>query len=391
MVARRSFIRLVGGGTVVALGLGALAGCASSFPTAAVQAWEPVDKNTEIRRWMLAHALLAPNPHNRQPWKADLRQANEITLICDGDRLLPETDPFGRQILIGCGAFIELAVMAAAQRGYRIDLAVFPEGEPALNELPINKSGGAGVVVARLKLTSDSTVKPDPLFAFIRNRHTNKGAFDNQRSILAQEQKNLLAVAAPFNLRSGLVTDATMMQQVRAITRQAYEIEICTPRTHLESAKLFRIGPDEIEKNRDGISINGTMPRAMVALGMFDRMAVPARGDSNFKTMMDRWQPFETGSAYLWMVTDGNSRTQQINCGRAYVRTQLTATSMGLALHPLSQALQEFAEMKEQYQKIHQVLGFEPARNTVQMLVRVGYPATSGTGTPRRDLATMVI
>ncbi|NDB21363.1 MAG: hypothetical protein EB020_10875, partial [Proteobacteria bacterium] len=27
-----------------------------------------------------------------------------IHLICDGERLLPETDPFGRQILIGCGA-----------------------------------------------------------------------------------------------------------------------------------------------------------------------------------------------------------------------------------------------------------------------------------------------
>jgi hypothetical protein len=391
MVARRSFISLVGGGTVMALGIGTLAGCASSFPIAAVQAWEPVDKNIEIRRWMLAHALLAPNPHNRQPWKADLRQADQITLICDGDRLLPETDPFGRQILIGCGAFIELAVMAAAQRGYRTDVEVFPAGEPALTELPINKSGGAGVVVARLKITADNTVKPDPLFAYIRNRHTNKGVFDNQRAISTENQKNLTAVAAPFNLRSGLVTETGHMQQLRAITRQAYEIEISTPRTHLESAKLFRIGPDEIEKNRDGISINGAMPRAMVALGMFDRMAVPARGDSNFKTMMDRWQPFETGSGYLWMATDGNSRGQQVSCGRAYVRTQLAATSMGLALHPLSQALQEFAEMKEQYQKIHQVLGFEASRNTVQMLVRVGYPATIGTGTPRRDLVTMIV
>lgn len=31
---------------------------------------------------------------------------------CAGSAL-PETDPFGRQILIGCGAFIELAVIAA--------------------------------------------------------------------------------------------------------------------------------------------------------------------------------------------------------------------------------------------------------------------------------------
>ncbi len=390
MIARRSFIRLVGGGSVMAMAGATLSGCAASFPASAVQAWEPINKNTEMRRWMLAHALLAPNPHNRQPWKADLRQAGEITLICDRDRLLPETDPFGRQILIGCGAFIELAVLAAAQRGNRVNVELFPAGEPALNQLPVGKTGDGGVVVARLKLNADTTVQPDPLFAFIRSRHTNKGAFDHQRVISADSQRALIAVASPFKLQTGLVTEAAAMQQIRGITRQAYEIEVSTPRTHLESAKLFRIGPDEIEKNRDGISINGVMPRAMVALGMFDRMAVPVRGDSNFKTMMDRWAPFETGSGYLWMATEGNSRAQQISCGRAYVRTQLTATAMGLAIHPLSQALQEFPEMNEPYQKIHQVLGFEPAKHTVQMLVRIGYGVAPAAATPRRDLASLI-
>jgi hypothetical protein len=136
------------------------------------------------------------------------------------------------------------------------------------------------------------------------------------------------------------------------------------------------------------------MPRAMVALGMFDRFAVPKKfaigGDSNFKTMMDRWAPFETGSGYFWMATEGNTRSQQIDCGRAYARTALSATAMGLALHPLSQALQEFAEMTEPYQQIHQVLGFEPARQTVQMLARIGYSLAPAAATPRRDLAQLM-
>jgi hypothetical protein len=243
MVTRRSLIRLVGGGSVLAVASAALPGCASSLPAAAVQAWEPIDNKTEIRGWMLAHALLAPNPHNQQPWKADLRQAGEITLVCDSDRLLPQTDPFGRQIMIGCGAFIELAVIAAAQRAHRVTVDLFPAGEPALNQLPVGKTGEGGVVVARLKVSADNAVKPDSLFAFIRNRHTNKGAYDNQREIVADSQKTLTAIATAFNLRAGLVTNAAMMQQVRTITRQAYEIEISTPRTYLESAKLFRIGP----------------------------------------------------------------------------------------------------------------------------------------------------
>ena len=116
-LARRQFIRLAGGGAILAA-TGSLAGCSSAMPEAAVQAWRDSGAaQADVRRFMLAHALLAPNPHNRQPWIADLREAGKIHLLCDGERLLPETDPFGRQILIGCGAFLELAVIAAAQPG----------------------------------------------------------------------------------------------------------------------------------------------------------------------------------------------------------------------------------------------------------------------------------
>ena len=66
----------------------------------------------------------------------DQREAGKIHLLCDGERLLPETDPFGRQILIGCGAFLELAVIAAAQRGLAVQVDLFPEGPPAANALP---------------------------------------------------------------------------------------------------------------------------------------------------------------------------------------------------------------------------------------------------------------
>ena len=97
---RRSFIRLAGGGAVIAVA-GAFTGCSSKLPDTATQPWISPERETDTRRFMLAHALLAPNPHNRQPWIADLREDGRIHLICDGERLLPETDPFGRQILIG--------------------------------------------------------------------------------------------------------------------------------------------------------------------------------------------------------------------------------------------------------------------------------------------------
>jgi hypothetical protein len=376
---RRRAIGLVGGGVVFA-GTG-LAGCSSSYPQASVQAWQGPADDTEVRRFMLAHALLAPNPHNRQPWLADLRREGEITLVCDRDRLLPQTDPFGRQVLIGCGAFIELAVIAAAERGHRVQVQPFPEGEPGANRLP------GGQAVARLVLSRDAATPRDPLFAQIRRRHTNKGAYDNARQVPATLWQTLSAVSRGFGLLAGEVVDAASIEQVRQITRAAFETEMTTPRTWLESAHLLRIGPREIQQHRDGISIMGTMPRLASSLGLFDRFEVPVRGSSNHARAMERWLPQETCSGYHWIATRGNGRRAQLDSGRAYVRAHLQASAAGVDMHPLSQALQEFDEVRPQYEALHRSLGFDSAQTTVQMLARVGYGIAAAPPTPRRELA----
>ena len=63
---------------------------------------------TDPIRRALSFAILAPNPHNRQPWVVDLKSDTEAVLTCDLQRLLPATDPISRQIVIGLGCFLEL-------------------------------------------------------------------------------------------------------------------------------------------------------------------------------------------------------------------------------------------------------------------------------------------
>ena len=78
-----------------------------------------------------------------------------------------------------------------------------------------------------------------------------------------------------------------------------------------------------------------------------------------------------TAMGHLWQVTAGNSRVDQINAGRDWVRLNLAATGVGLSMQPLSQALQEYPEMADHYARIHQMLAREG--ETVQMLCRLGY------------------
>jgi hypothetical protein len=384
--SRRRFIRLAGGGVVLAAASPlAVIGCAAGMPTAALQPWSAPTDTLEIREFMLAYALLAPNPHNRQPWIADLREPRAITLFCDSDRLLPETDPFGRQIMIGCGAFLELAVQAAAQRGRAVQVSLFPDGEPPDQTLP------RGVRVARLVFGEPGSAEPDPLFAQVLERRTHKGAYDNQRVVAAPLWQRLYrASAAQPSLMLGHVSEPARMTALRHLTRTAFEIELLTPATYLESARLLRIGPTEIERHRDGISITGTMPRLLDAVGLFDRFEVPRRGTDAHRRMLDYWKPFETGSGYFWIATQGNRRGDQLAVGRAFVRAQLQATADGLSLHPLSQALQEFDAMREPRRTLHAALGLDPAAHTLQMLSRVGYALEPAGHSPRRALSDLL-
>ena len=201
-----------------------------------------------------------------------------------------------------------------------------------------------------------------------------------------------LASGDALRLRVGFAgpQDARIAEH-RAIAREAWHIELVTPRTMMESMKVLRVGPTEIAQHRDGISLNDPMVRALAAVGLFDRSQAPGPDDSaTTGQIKDFAVKIEATPAFFWMVTDGNHRRTQVNAGRAYVRAQLAATAAGLSMHPLQQALQEYPEQAGPYTAIHRLLGAEPARQTVQMWARLGYAPPVGPA-PRRGLEAHLV
>ncbi|WP_439520329.1 Acg family FMN-binding oxidoreductase [Hydrogenophaga sp.] len=383
---RRLFIRLAGGGVIAAATATTLAGCSSALPPDAIAAWQsPGQGETEARRWILSHAILAPHSHNLQSWLVDLSVPDEITLFVDQKRLLPETDPFSRQMMMSQGTFLELLDLAAKQKGLRARIELFPQGV-----FPPTTVDGRPT--ARIRLVADAAVKPDPLFAQILRRRTNREAYEARDPDAAALQAMAVSVQQhPF--RTGFVGSAQpdALQQHRRIARDAWRIELVTPRTVMESFKVLRIGPKEIAQHRDGISLNDPMVRALDAVGLFDRSVAPAPDDFATTGQIDEFNAkIDSTPAFFWLVTEGNDRVTQINSGRAYARAQLAATAAGLSMQPLSQALQEYAEQAVPYAEIHQLVGAPAPRFTVQMWARLGY-APAIEPSPRRGLASHVV
>jgi hypothetical protein len=394
MMNRRNFIRLAGGGAVAAALL-PTAGCSSQLPDAAVAAWRGPDDGLELRRWALSYAMLAPNAHNRQPWLADLREPGVIVLRVDRERLLPHTDPNHRQIMISQGTFLEGLVQALGARGQVAVVELVPAGEPGANTLddrPVAR------VTWRPAAAGDRT---DPLFGQMLRRQTAKVDYDTARPV-APAMIEALGSAMPLNdshgLQFGGTVSSPLLADLRTLAMDAALVEMRTERTVMESQRLMRVGPEEIALHRDGISLNAPMVRVLDAVGLFDRSSAPAEGSAAMKAMVERYQGLTTTAmGFLWLSSDtaanaaaGRTRSAEVAAGRAYLRLHLKATEMGLQMHPLSQALQEFSEMREHHARVHQLTTGGPAeRRTVQMLCRLGHAADQP-HTPRRALEGII-
>lgn len=389
--SRRRFIRLMGGGMLAAAGAGTLAGCSQAYPDAAVAPWAgPGDpaKASDVRRWALGFAILAPNSHNRQPWIADLREANAITLHVDRQRLLPETDPWFRQIVVSQGTFIESLVLALQERGIAPEVQLFPQGEFAprwLDDRP----------VARISWTAGAAGPArDPLFAQLLRRHTAKVAYDTSKPVAEATLTQLRTAVPAGGVRMGGTVEPGLRDTLRQLSQQAAEVELRTSRTVLESLRLIRLGPAEIEQHRDGISMMDWMPRLAATVGAFDRTQPPAPDSAGTQQAIKRFAEHnQTAMGWVWLSTEvqaGRTRSAEVQAGRAYLRLQLQATALGLQMHPMSQAPQEFVEMQPHHARLHELLLKRPAtEEVVQMLCRVGYCAEQP-HTPRRGVDAII-
>jgi hypothetical protein len=381
---RRQFVRLSAAGIGLAAAAGA-AGCAQTMPPGAIAPWRGPADEADVRRWILGYAILAPHSHNLQSWLVDLGTPGEIGLACDLTRLLPETDPYSRQIMMSHGTFLELLDLAARERGLRADISLFPQGPFGPGKLDMRP-------VARVRLSPDLTVKRDPLFEQILHRHTNRNLYRLEQPVPATAWQAMAAEVHSPALQFGFVglDQPQALAQHRSIAEAAWRIELTTPRTILESYKVLRVGADEIDQHRDGLVVLDPMVVLMNRVGLFDRSHAPAP-DAFATTSQIR--DFNKKSAstpgFLWMVSNGNSRVVQVQAGRAYVRVQLAATAQGLAMQPLQQALQEYPEQAEPHAAIKRLVGATTPDQTVQMWARVGY-APAVESAPRRGVAAQL-
>jgi hypothetical protein len=364
-ITRRRVLLGAAGGITLLLDGARVAATQAPAGTDPLAPWRaaPAAQHPDWRLRAAAWAVLAPNPHNRQPWLLDLGGADAVTLRCDLDRRLPATDPVDRQITIGLGAFAELFRMAAAQQGIALAIEPFPEGEPApgLDARP----------VARLRRIP-SPAEADPLFAQALARRSAKQPFDPARP---PTPAMLEAIGSAAGQAAGFGATAApdRVAALRALTMAAWMTELETPAAHAETVALMRLGRAEVAAQPDGVSVWGPGLEPLIADGSITRQGFATPGHPAWTAMVDRYRAMlPATAAYVWSTSAADTPRAAFEAGRHWLRLNLAATALGLALQPVSQALQEYPAMDAHRAAMAALLGV-PAPGRVQMLGRIGF------------------
>jgi hypothetical protein len=356
---------------------------------------EPWEKSyaaqfSDPRVRLTSDGLLAASNHNMQPWKVRLDGTDPMVfyLYADSARRTDQVDPYSRQFMISQGTFLEYVRVAGEEDGWHTDIALFPNG--TYDEKNLAHSMDT-MPVAKITL-SKAEPQNTPLYDAMFLPDTNREAYGKEKLTTAQEN-----ALASLSLQSGLSVrvyqDESDLAKIGGFAMQSATIEAGVTRVMEESNAIFR--PNEYEKNQyrygyslEGQGATGFMKNIMQGLvTFFPSLNTGKDASQNFinytRTSVDNTP------AYATIVTADNSRPAQVESGMLYSRLVLTGHTLGLAMQPLSQALEEYPEMKVPYDGLKQA--YAPDGGTVQMLFRVGTPTQSTPLSIRRDVKDLLM
>lgn len=375
MQRRRFMLALAAGGTLTTIS------ACDGIPVAAVAPWQgPSGQVRDARLRALSWALLAPSPHNMQPWIADVRIPGEVSLLLDPQRTLSATDPLGRQILIGFGAFLELLRLAAAQAGESVLIEPFPDGVPGDGPLAGRER------VARARWTGGAM--HDALFAQVQQRRTNREPYASTVPTV-EALERISAAVQTAGIRTSFAAAPEQVQPLTRLATEACRAEFATPEVMRENATVIRIGADEIAREPSGLVVHGPMIWWARRLGLLDRNTLSDTNAPGMRRVVERVVTSIVATpVWAWQTSADNTRLSQLAAGHAYLRLCLAATAEGLWLQPCSQALQEYAQMAPYFRRIHDLTATS-APERLQMFARLGYGPVVGPS-PRRALDRVV-
>jgi hypothetical protein len=278
----------------------------------------------------------APSAHNTQPWLLSY-DVDEVRVGVDPARSLPDSDPTGRDLALGLGAFVESCLITAADAGLAVTAVLGP-------------GCSARLVPAEARYATPFTA------ADLQARRTARGRYTPGAvvpEVLAALEPGVHHVPA-----RALAPDLTIADRWL----------FGTPAVALELREWMRLRPRHPRYRLDGLTDRAlelsrfearTLGAALRAYRLTRRLGLPALLAAGGRSAL-RYD----GSV---LVLAAGPQESTVEAGRRLLRTWLALAGHGLAVHSLSQLV----DCPTTAARIAERIGAEPLA-----VFRVGRPCT---------------
>ena len=351
---RRSFLKnTLAAGSLLA-GTGSFLSACSGITRSDMSHIGPDGNSTvpldEIRTSILYHASLAPSGHNSQPWFVKVRSQNEWIIGADPNRRLPAVDPSNREVMLSLGAFAENLVVAAGTFGFRTEIEVVAKDPFEQDILKASLTPASTLDYPLQRLTGRMTVKHGYLSGEIKKEDVKALSKPLTGQLFyfpaGTEHANCIQDGAVENFRFQAQRDDAQRELVRWV----------------------RLRNKDAEHYRDGLTVDGMEIRGFK--GWFVRNLVQPE---DFMKPSFREQSVDhtatlarQGGGWLVITSEGRTISDLIETGRRFERMALLARERNIAIHPMTQYLEEETG-------VNQIAANHQASMISQFLLRVGY------------------
>ena len=316
---------------------------------------KPADNTNEIlkpdEKQILFLASLAPSGHNTQPWFVQYLAPFNWMIGNDKSKWLPAVDPAQRETILSIGAFMQNLEYAAGSFGYDCDwnlLAATNQDERVLEVKLIKEASSNSFDIAKIK-----------------NRRTVRSDFLSD--VLKKEDLEYLVNSEPEWIHY-LPSAGKESQFINEQTIEANRLQSYRDPAQQELANWIRFSSKDAEKYRDGLTtasmeiegISGWVVRNFYGKDNVMKNDFRERGIDNVKKQVSE------SAGWILITSKDETVATLLETGRRMQRLFLKVREKSIAIHPMTQILEESSTR----QTLNQSIGIS---KNVQFILRTGY------------------
>jgi hypothetical protein len=300
---------------------------------------------------ILSLASLAPSGHNTQPWFVKYVEPYHWIIGNDKSRWLPAVDPTQRETILSIGAFIQNLEYAANSLGYdcRFNLVASTNQDENIIEVKLGKASNA----------SSFNIQK------IKRRRTLRSNYLSD--VLKKEDLSYL-IGGENDFIHSIPNTAKEHRWLNEQTIEANKIQSYRDAAQNELADWIRFTSKEAEQHADGLTMASMEIKGIAGWmlrNFYTQTSVMKKGFRE-KSIDTVAQQVSQSAGWLIITSKDNSVSTLLETGRRLQRMLLKIRERNIAIHPMTQILEENTTNKS----VNQSIGIS---DPIQFILRAGY------------------